>query len=106
MNRDIAVVCVVRIDLDCIRARRWQHLTCRAMPANAELQCRSQHRAVRLVDSDCTESVRAGERDSIDADTHSLPGGAAEAQPCILSRSECHAHWRAIDADRWRQILR
>src|ERR1051325_8522150 len=105
MNCDIAVVRVVRIDLNRIGARRWQHLTRCAMTANAELQCRSQHRTVGLVDSDCAESVRAGERDSIDADTHSLPGGAAEAQPCILSRSECHAHRRAIDADRWRQIL-
>src|SRR5690349_4694178 len=105
MNGDIAVVRVVRIDLYGVGARRWQYLTRCAMTANAELQCRSQHRAVRLVDSDCAQSVRASERNSINTHTHSLTCGTLETQPCILSRSECHAHWRAIDADRWRQIL-
>src|SRR6185436_20035970 len=96
---------VVRIDLNRVGAGRWQYLTRCAMPANAELQCRRQHRTVRLVDSYCAQSVRASERNSTDAHTDSLSRGAAEAQPRILARSESHAHWRAIDADRWRQIL-
>src|SRR5829696_8160326 len=105
MKCQSTIVRVIWIDLDCIGARRWQRLTRRAVPANAELQCRSQHRAVGLVDGDCTESVRSGERNSVYPHTHPLTGGAAETQPRILTRPERHTHWRAIEADRWRNIL-